>query len=93
MMIGAVYCELLIYDAQSLKDKRSVLKSLITRLKQRFNVSVAEIGHQNVWQRSEIAVVTVSSDRIVAEQELERALSFIDRMTELERTVTNYEWL
>ncbi|OLO40986.1 hypothetical protein BTR23_05525 [Alkalihalophilus pseudofirmus] len=92
-MIGAVYCELLIYDAQSLKDKRSVLKSLITRLKQRFNVSVAEIGHQNVWQRSEIAVVTVSSDRIVAEQELERALSFIDRMTELERTVTNYEWL
>ncbi|WP_209122345.1 DUF503 domain-containing protein [Alkalihalobacillus sp. BA299] len=93
MIIGAIYCELLIYDAQSLKEKRSVLKSLITRLKQRFNVSVAEIGHQNVWQRSEIAVVTVSSDRKVAEQELERVLSFIDRMTELERTVTNYEWL
>lgn len=93
MTIGAVYCELLIYDAQSLKDKRSVLKSLITRLKQRFNVSVAEIGHQNVWQRSEIAVVTVSANKNVAEQEIDRVLSFIDRMTELERTVTNYEWL
>ncbi|WP_216827948.1 DUF503 domain-containing protein [Alkalihalobacterium elongatum] len=93
MTIGAVYCELLIYDAQSLKDKRSVLKSLITRLKQRFNVSVAEIGHQNVWQRSEIAVVTVSTTKNVAEQEIDRVLAFIDRMTELERTVTNYEWL
>ncbi|MDE5412923.1 MAG: DUF503 domain-containing protein [Bacillaceae bacterium] len=93
MTIGAVYCELLIYDAQSLKDKRSVLKSLITRIKQRFNVSVAEIGHQNVWQRSEIAVVTVSANKNVAEQEIDRVLSFIDRMTELERTVTNYEWL
>ncbi|MFV8827192.1 DUF503 domain-containing protein [Alkalihalobacterium sp. APHAB7] len=93
MTIGAVYCELLIYNAQSLKDKRSVLKSLITRLKQRFNVSVAEIGHQNVWQRSEIAVVTVSANKNVAEQEIDRVLSFIDRMTELERTVTNYEWL
>ncbi|WP_096199402.1 DUF503 domain-containing protein [Bacillus sp. FJAT-45350] len=92
-MIGAVYCELLIYDANSLKEKRSVLKSIITKLKQRYNVSVAEINHQNVWQRSEIAIVTVSTDKAVAEKELQRALALIDGVTELERTVTNYEWL
>ncbi len=92
-MIGAVYLEVLIYNAQSLKDKRSVIKSIITKLKQRLNVSVAEINHQDVWQRAEIAIVTVSSERKVAEKELQRALALIDGMTELERTITNYEWL
>jgi uncharacterized protein YlxP (DUF503 family) len=92
-MIGAVYCELMIYDAQSLKDKRSVLKSLVTKLKQRYNVSVSEINHQNVWQRSELAIVTVASDKTVADKELQRALAFIDGITEVERTITNYEWL
>lgn len=92
-MIGAVYCELFIYEAQSLKDKRSVIKSITTRLKQRLNVSCAEIDYHEMWQRSKIAIVTVSTDKKMAEKELERALSLIDQMSELERTVTNYEWL
>ena len=92
-MICVITCELMIYDAASLKDKRSVLKKVTTRLRQRFNLSVAETNFQDVWQIAEISFVTISSDKKVAEKELEKALQMIDSMTELERTITNYEWL
>ncbi|MDV2685471.1 DUF503 domain-containing protein [Alkalihalophilus sp. As8PL] len=93
MIIGSVRCELLIYDAHSLKEKRSVLKSLVTRLKQRFNLAVAETNFQDVWQRAELTIVTVSNERVICERELERAIKFIDTESEAERTVTTYEWL
>nr|WP_283246049.1 DUF503 domain-containing protein [Bacillus suaedae] len=92
-MIGSVRLELMIYDVQSLKEKRSVLKSLQTRIKQRFNISVAETAHHDVWQRAELTLVTVSNDRAVCDRELQRALALIDGQPEAERTVTEYEWL
>lgn len=91
-MIGAVTSECLIYDAQSLKEKRSVVKSIITRLKQRLNVSVSETGFQDLWQRTEITIVAVASNRVVAEKELRKALAMIDSIPEIERTITNFEW-
>ncbi|WNF35417.1 DUF503 family protein [Bacillaceae bacterium IKA-2] len=91
-MIGAVTSELLIYDAQSLKEKRSVLKSIITKLKQRLNVSVSETGFQDLWQRTEITIVAVATNRVVAEKELSKALAMIDSIPEIERTITNFEW-
>lgn len=73
--IGVLTLELHIGDAHSLKDKRHVVKSLKDRLRTRFNVSVAEIDHQDVWQRSVIAAVTVSGERAHAEQ----VLQFVER--------------
>ena len=58
-------------DAHSLKDKRHYVKSLKDRLRTKFNVSVAEIGDQDVWQRGVVACVTVSSDQKYAEQLLQ----------------------
>nr|WP_157801064.1 DUF503 family protein [Bacillus solitudinis] len=92
-MIASVRCELLIYNTNSLKAKRSVLKSIQSRLKQRYNISVAETDFQDIWQRAELGIVTVSNDRVVCERELQRALALIDSEIEVERTVTNYEWL
>jgi uncharacterized protein len=66
--IGALTLELRIEDAHSLKDKRQVVRGLKDRLRHRFNVSVAEIGSQDVWQHAVIAVVAVSADREYAEQ-------------------------
>lgn len=68
--IAVLTLEIRIEDAQSLKDKRHVVKGLKDRLRHRFNVSVAEIDGQDTWQRSTIAVVTVSKDRPYAEQVL-----------------------
>ncbi|MFN0167695.1 MAG: DUF503 domain-containing protein [Bryobacteraceae bacterium] len=61
--IGVLLLELRIEQSHSLKDKRNVLQSLKTRLRSRFNVAVAEIDHQETWQRSVVAAVTVSSAR------------------------------
>ena len=62
-MIGFVECEYRIFHAHSLKEKRAVLQRILTRLKQKFNVSVAEVEHQDIWQFTKIAIVTVSSIR------------------------------
>jgi len=58
-------------DAHSLKDKRHYVKSLKDRLRAKFNVAVAEIGEQEVWQRGLVACVTVSPDQSYAEQLLQ----------------------
>jgi uncharacterized protein len=62
MPIGLLTLEIFIPDAQSLKDKRHVLRSLKDRLRGHFNVAVAELDHQDLWQRSVIGVVSISSD-------------------------------
>jgi len=69
--VGVLTLELHIEGAQSLKDKRHTVKSLKDRLRGRFNVAVAEIDYQDLWQRALVAAVTVSSDRTRAEQVLQ----------------------
>ena len=66
--IGVITFELRIDDAHSLKDKRHYVKSLKDRLRAKFNVAVAEIGDQDVWQRGLVACVTVSPNQAYAEQ-------------------------
>ncbi len=62
MPIGLLTLEIHISEAQSLKDKRQVLRSLKDRLRAHFNVAVAELEHQDLWQRSKIGVVSISGD-------------------------------
>ncbi len=69
--------ELHLEGCQSLKDKRSVLKSLLARLR-KLNLAVAEVEHQDLWQRAGIAAATVASDHRVAEETLREA----DRLIE-----------
>ena len=67
-VIGVLTLELKIDHAHSLKEKRHVVKSLKDRLRHRFNVSVAEIGDQDLHNSAVIAAATVSSSRPFAEQ-------------------------
>jgi uncharacterized protein YlxP (DUF503 family) len=69
--VGVITFELRIDDAHSLKDKRHYVKGLKDRLRTKFNVAVAEIGHQDSWQHGLVAAVTVSSDRPYAEKLLQ----------------------
>ncbi len=69
--IGVLTLELQIDHAHSLKDKRNVVKSLKDRLRSKFNVSVAEIDGQESWQRSIVAIVTVSAARGYAQELLQ----------------------
>ena len=69
--VGVLTLELRLYDAHSLKDKRHTVKGLKDRLRNKFNVAVAEIDYQHLWQRSLISAVTVSGDHSHAEQVLQ----------------------
>jgi hypothetical protein len=69
--VGVITFELRLDESHSLKDKRHFVKSLKDRLRSRFNVSVAEIDYQDLWQRGLIAVAVVSSDQAQAEQVLQ----------------------
>ncbi len=62
MVVGLLLLELHFPGARSLKDKRQALRSLEERIRHRFNVSVAEVEHQDLWQRSRLAVVSVNTD-------------------------------
>jgi uncharacterized protein YlxP (DUF503 family) len=62
MIIGLVTASVSIPEAHSLKDKRSVLKSMKDRILNRKNVSVGEVGKQDSWQLAELAFVTVAAD-------------------------------
>jgi uncharacterized protein len=68
--VGVLTLELRLEDSHSLKDKRHVVKSLQDRLRNKFNVAVAEIDRQDLWQRAVLAAVTVSSDHAHAEKVL-----------------------
>lgn len=68
--IGVLTLELRVEGSHSLKEKRHVVQSLKDRLRHKFNVAVAEIDHQDLWQRATLAAVTVSSDRGIAEKTL-----------------------
>jgi uncharacterized protein YlxP (DUF503 family) len=63
VVIGVVSWELHLPDAASLKDKRSVIKSLKDRLHNEYNISVAETAHHDAWQRAELTACVVSTDR------------------------------
>jgi len=68
--VGVLTLELRLPESHSLKDKRHTVKGLKDRLRSRYNVAVAEIDFQDIWQRSLISAVTVSGSHSYAEQTL-----------------------
>jgi uncharacterized protein YlxP (DUF503 family) len=78
MIVGVCEIELHLPDATSLKDKRSILKSLLARLHNTFNVSAAEVDKQDLWQSAVIGVAAVSNSAIHAQQQLNNVLNWIE---------------
>lgn len=76
----------------SLKDKRSVLKSLLAKLRNHFNVSAVETGAQDILQTLVISVAAVAADRRLADSILENVQRFVERNTDAEviEVVTEY---
>ena len=81
VVIALLTLDIHIPHAQSLKDKRMVVRSVKDKLRTKFNVAVAEVEHQDLWQRTQLSVVTVGPDEAYLNQMLQHALE------EAERTV------
>ena len=76
MALGTV--DLHLPDVDSLKGKRQILRSLKDKLRGRFEVAVAEVDHQDVWQRATLAVACVSHDARHANAVVSKAMDFIE---------------
>lgn len=79
MVVGLLRLELHLPAANSLKAKRSVVNHVKERLRTRFNVSVAEVDHQDLWQRATLGVAVVSGDQGVLDKVLHDILSCVER--------------
>ena len=71
MPVGLLILNIHLPDAHSLKDKRFTVRKIQDRLRARFNVAVAELDHQDLWQRAAIGVVSIASDLKVLERILQ----------------------
>jgi len=78
MFVGVSQIELFIPESGSLKSKRFVLKSIKTKIRNKFNVSVAEIENNDKWQRSTIGLSVVSNDKKIVDNTLIQVRNFIE---------------
>jgi uncharacterized protein YlxP (DUF503 family) len=93
MVVGLCTVELFISESQSLKDKRQVLHSLKDRLRERFNLSVAEVDGQDLWQKAVLGLACVSNEGSHVNQVLEQALNLMKGMPAVEVVRTKLELL
>jgi uncharacterized protein YlxP (DUF503 family) len=80
MVVGTGLIDLRIPESGSLKEKRSVLKRIIHRTQNEFNVSIAEVGENDVWRRARIGFSVVGNDRPTINAKIDHILRFIDRL-------------
>jgi len=77
MHVGVCRIELRLPENHSLKGKRQVIKSITTRIQNKFNVSVAEVDNQNLWQLATLGIACVSNHRRHADETLSNVVKFV----------------
>jgi uncharacterized protein YlxP (DUF503 family) len=93
VVIGLLTLDLHFPGARSLKDKRQALRSLEQRVRNRFNVSIAEVEHQDLWQRARLAVVSVNTDHEHLESTLQSVVSEAGNAREIQLLDAQTEFL
>ena len=76
--------EVLMDGAFSLKDKRSILKRIKKKLRDNFNIAISEIDYRDIWNKSKLAIVTVSSDSRHVDMLLQNVLKFTENDKDVE---------
>ncbi len=91
MRIGVVRAELRIYRSNSLKEKRKIVRSIIDKLKKRFNISCAEIDDLEFWQRSTLGIALVSNENNLINRQLSLISEYLASIPEVELIHYNME--
>lgn len=79
MFVGIFQFELFIPESNSLKEKRFILQSIKTKLRNRFNISIAEVGHNDKWQRAVLGISVVANEKRFIDEVSGKILAFIER--------------
>ena len=80
MVVGSLKIEFRLTDNQSLKGKRKVVRSMVDKVKSRFNVSIAEVGSNDKWQKIELGISAVGNDRRHIDSSLNHILTFLESL-------------
>lgn len=80
MVVGVLRLNLLVHGSQSLKEKRSVVKSILGRCRVRFPVSCAEVDHQDLWQRVSLGFAILENTEASAHQVLQKVIEEVERI-------------
>ncbi|MFZ0244961.1 DUF503 domain-containing protein [Candidatus Binatus sp.] len=80
MVIGVMRLTLFLPENHSLKGKRQVLRAIKDRVRNKFNVSIAESDSHDMWQRAELGIAQVGSDRAFVDRALREVVNFIDSL-------------
>ena len=78
MVVGLGIITFRLHDCRSLKGKRKVIKSIIKQMQNRFNISVSEVGANDVYQRAEIGFALVGNDRMAINSKADKVLNMVD---------------
>lgn len=79
MVVMTCQAQIFLSESRSLKDKRQVVKSLKDRIRNRFNVAVAEVEYQELWQRSTLGLAAISTEGNHANEVLDQVIRFIEQ--------------
>ena len=90
MNVGVCKIKLRLPENQSLKGKRQVVKSIVARLKNKFNVSVAEVDDHDLWQLATLGICCVSNDRRYTNEVLSKVVNFVGN-SRFEVEILDYE--
>jgi len=91
MFVCVLSVRLHIFDARSLKEKRSVVKSLLEKTRNRFGLAIAEVGDHDLWQSTRLGIAMVAASKPILEKEMEKVLSFLEQGGEVELVEANHE--
>jgi len=84
MTIGILKLSLFIHDSNSLKEKRMVLHSLKAKIRNKFNVAITQIGDEDKWQKTALAIVGVEKDRRNMNSILSEIINFVENFNSTE---------
>jgi hypothetical protein len=92
MLVGTFVVQVHIPGATSLKDKRRIVKGMIAKVQNRFNVSIVELNSGDLWQRATIGIAMVGDNQDHIERQLQLLLNFLDAEPRWEVTQVHLDW-
>ncbi|RVU54542.1 DUF503 domain-containing protein [Anaerosphaera multitolerans] len=84
MIIGTCKIDLRLFSPNSLKEKRRILNSLIAKLKNNFNISVSEVGNNELWQKATLGIALVSNDSSYVNEILDKVIDYVEEFNDVE---------
>ncbi len=92
MVVGVCHLDFIL-QGSSLKEKRQVIRSLMARVRAKFNVSISEVGGQDLWQRAQVGICLVGNDRRFINSSLDKVIDYIEGIGLVEVVRSEMEFL